>query len=95
MIRRIAPPDIDATDIARQPDMDGGTSIDAIESWLVVFGRLLQLPDATKQAIRDALLDHTQYIHGHGDDIPTISGWQWGRQGSVPGQAGSTESDNV
>ncbi len=48
-----------------------------------------------KQAIRDALLDHTQYIHAHGDDIPTISGWQWGRQGSVPGQAGSTESDNV
>ncbi len=58
MIRRIAPPDIDPTEIARQPDMDGGTSIDAIESWLVVFGRLLQLPDATKQAIRDELDAH-------------------------------------
>jgi len=48
-----------------------------------------------KQAIRDALLDHTQYIHEHGDDMPTISGWQWGRQGAIAGKAGSTEGDNV
>jgi len=48
-----------------------------------------------KQAIRDALLDHTQYIHEHGDDMPMISSWQWGRQGSVAGRPSSTESDNV
>ncbi len=48
-----------------------------------------------KQAIRDALLDHTQYIHEHGDDMPMISGWQWGRQGSVGDRPSSTESDNV
>jgi xylulose-5-phosphate/fructose-6-phosphate phosphoketolase len=48
-----------------------------------------------KQALRDALLDHTQYIHEHGDDMPMISSWQWGRQGSVAGRPSSTESDNV
>ncbi len=48
-----------------------------------------------KQSIRDALLDHTQYIHEHGDDMPMISSWQWGRQGSVAGRPSSTESDNV
>ncbi len=51
MIRRFAP----TAAIERQPDIDPGTSI---ESWLVVFGRLLQLPDATKQAIRDELDQH-------------------------------------
>ncbi len=51
MIRRFAP----TAAIERRPDIDPATSI---ESWLVVFGRLLQLPDATKQAIRDELDQH-------------------------------------
>ncbi len=48
-----------------------------------------------KQAIRDKLLEHEQYIHEYGEDMPAISGWQWGRHGRVAGRAGSTESDNV
>ncbi len=58
MIRRFAPPPTTATPptpIERQDDIDATRSI---ESWLVVFGRLLQLPDATKQAIRDELDQH-------------------------------------
>ncbi len=47
-----------------------------------------------KQAIRDALIDHRQYIRKHGDDMPAIKNWTWG--GTRPAaRAGSTEADNV
>ena len=57
MIRRFAPPSLRGhpPEVERQPAIDPGTSI---ESWLMVFGRLLQLPDKTKQAIRDELDQH-------------------------------------
>jgi xylulose-5-phosphate/fructose-6-phosphate phosphoketolase len=48
-----------------------------------------------KQAIRDILLEHKQYIHEHGEDMPMIDGWRWGQLSSVPGQASSTEGDTV
>jgi xylulose-5-phosphate/fructose-6-phosphate phosphoketolase len=46
-----------------------------------------------KQAIRDKLIDHTQYICQHGDDMPEIANWRWGGQAATA--ARSTEADNV
>jgi xylulose-5-phosphate/fructose-6-phosphate phosphoketolase len=40
-----------------------------------------------KQAIRDILIEHEQYICEHGEDLPAIRDWAWGRdggQGSPP-----------
>ena len=36
-----------------------------------------------KQAIRDKLIEHSEYIARHGDDMPEISGWTWGRPSGV------------
>ena len=47
-----------------------------------------------KQAIRDKLMEHKQYIARHGDDMPEIAGWKWG-QAMVAGGPGSTEADNI
>ena len=30
-----------------------------------------------KQAIRDKLLEHKQYIEAHGEDLPAIRNWKW------------------
>jgi xylulose-5-phosphate/fructose-6-phosphate phosphoketolase len=48
-----------------------------------------------KQAIRDALIDHRQYITKHGEDDPRILNWQWGTPASSTRQRSSTEGDNV
>src|SRR5262252_4586383 len=46
-----------------------------------------------KQAIRDKLNEHREYICRHGDDMPEISGWTWGQTvAASPGR--STEADN-
>jgi xylulose-5-phosphate/fructose-6-phosphate phosphoketolase len=50
-----------------------------------------------KQAIRDKLIDHKQYICRHGDDMPEIANWRWGGSGGGQTAASvrSTEADNV
>jgi len=48
-----------------------------------------------KQAIRDALIDHKEYIYEHGEDAPEISGWKWGRPKPTSGRSASTENDNL
>jgi xylulose-5-phosphate/fructose-6-phosphate phosphoketolase len=48
-----------------------------------------------KQAIRDALIEHRQYINEHGEDDPRILNWQWGRATAGRRRRSSTEGDNV
>lgn len=48
-----------------------------------------------KQAIRDALIEHRQYITRWGEDDPRILGWKWGSAGPARGVRSSTEGDNV
>jgi xylulose-5-phosphate/fructose-6-phosphate phosphoketolase len=47
-----------------------------------------------KQAMRGKLMDHKQYIARHGDDMPDIAGWRWGRE-AASAQVQSVEADNV
>jgi xylulose-5-phosphate/fructose-6-phosphate phosphoketolase len=47
-----------------------------------------------KQAIRDKLIEHKQYICRYGDDMPDIKDWTWG-QTDTGRRASSTEADNV
>lgn len=48
-----------------------------------------------KQAIRDKLLDHKAYIARHGDDMPEVSDWRWGRGGETKPRRADTAADNV
>lgn len=48
-----------------------------------------------KQAIRDKILDHKEYITKYGDDLPEISGWKWNQQTPVAKRGTSTEGDNL
>jgi xylulose-5-phosphate/fructose-6-phosphate phosphoketolase len=48
-----------------------------------------------KQAIRDALIDHRQYINRRGEDDPRILNWKWGGPAAGSPARSSTEGDNV
>jgi xylulose-5-phosphate/fructose-6-phosphate phosphoketolase len=49
----------------------------------------------TKQAIRDALVEHREYITKHGEDDPRILDWQWGGKKAARAGRGSSEDDNT
>jgi xylulose-5-phosphate/fructose-6-phosphate phosphoketolase len=62
-----------------------------------VIDRLPQLGSRAayaKQAIRDALIEHRQYIAERGEDHPFVLGWRWGGQ-SAGKKGSSTEADNL
>jgi len=48
-----------------------------------------------KQAMREKLIDHTEYISRYGDDMPEITGWRWNQEVASKRTQSSTEADNV
>jgi xylulose-5-phosphate/fructose-6-phosphate phosphoketolase len=38
-----------------------------------------------KQALRDKLIEHKQYIRRYGDDMPEITRWRWGQEANLAG----------
>jgi xylulose-5-phosphate/fructose-6-phosphate phosphoketolase len=46
-----------------------------------------------KQALRDKLIDHKQYIETYGDDMPEIKSWAWG--GGAPSRGGKETSNDA
>jgi xylulose-5-phosphate/fructose-6-phosphate phosphoketolase len=40
--------------------------------------KLNQIGAYVKQAIRNKLIEHKQYITTYGEDMPEVTDWQWG-----------------
>ena len=62
-------------------DMAVRNGIDRFHLMADVFDRVPKLATVAayaKQAIRDRLIEHTQYIEVNGDDLPAIRDWRWG-----------------
>jgi xylulose-5-phosphate/fructose-6-phosphate phosphoketolase len=63
-----------------------------------VIDRLAQLGSRAayaKQAVRDALIEHRQYINDRGEDHPVVLGWRWGGKQRARASRSSTEADNL
>jgi xylulose-5-phosphate/fructose-6-phosphate phosphoketolase len=61
-------------------DMAVRNGLDRLHLMADVFDRVPKLSARAayaKQAIRDRLLEHKQYITAYGDDLPEIRDWRW------------------
>jgi xylulose-5-phosphate/fructose-6-phosphate phosphoketolase len=56
---------------------------------------LAQRAAYAKQAIRDKLQDHKQYIAQFGDDMPDIRDWRWGGSAESHARQSDTSADNA
>ena len=46
-----------------------------------------------KQAIRDKLLEHKQYIQRYGEDMPELREWRWGSDSEAASSSHDTAAD--
>ena len=46
-------------------------------------GRLRNVTGHFKQFLRDKLIEHRAYVNSHGEDMPEIRDWKWGRSNQV------------
>src|SRR5262245_44108798 len=80
-------------------DMVVLNDLDRFHLVMDVIDRLPQLGDRAayfKQAIHDKLIEHKHYVCKHGDDVPEIAGWRWGRKEKAGGpRIRDTGADNV
>ena len=61
-------------------DMVVLNDLDRFHLVMDVIERVPKLADTgahAKQEMRDKLLEHTQYIRRHGDDLPEVKDWKW------------------
>jgi xylulose-5-phosphate/fructose-6-phosphate phosphoketolase len=79
-------------------DMVVLNELDRFHLVMDVIDRLPQLGSRAayfKQALRDKLIEHKQYVRKHGDDMPEIANWRWGGKTTAGGRGTTTEGDNV
>jgi len=79
-------------------DMAVRNDLDRFHLVADVIDRLPQLGSRAayaKQAIRDKLIEHCQYITEHGDDMPEIVNWRWGGTSAGARGRADTAADNV
>jgi xylulose-5-phosphate/fructose-6-phosphate phosphoketolase len=79
-------------------DMVVLNDLDRFHLVMGVIGRLSQLGARAaylKQALRDKLIEHKQYVCRHCDDVPDIAGWRRAQEREVGTRATSAEGDNV